>query len=56
MHKGMATWMHAWSRLIEPEVRSDSTGTNGPQQCASDYSKVVAMLAKMTLSASREVI
>jgi hypothetical protein len=56
MHKGMATWMHTWSRLVieqEPTVRLNSK--NKPQQPALVHSGVITMLAEMTLSAAREV-
>jgi hypothetical protein len=55
MHKGMATWMHTWSRLAterEPTVRPNRR--DKPQQPALINSGVIAMLAEMTLSAARE--
>lgn len=53
MHKGMATWMEAWSRLTGPKVQSDSTCE--PGNSAKEYPGVVTMLAQMTLSVAREV-
>lgn len=55
MHKGMATWMLTWSRLVieqEPTIRPNK---NKPQQSALARSGVITMLAEMTLSAAREV-
>ena len=56
MHKGMATWMNTWSRLITEQkstVRPNSK--DKPRQAALVHSGVITMLAEMTLSAAREV-
>jgi tRNA(Met) C34 N-acetyltransferase TmcA len=53
MHKGMATWIQTWSRLIETRAMPDSTSKSG--QFSPVYPEVVTMLAEMTMSAAREV-